>query len=161
VKNDEADKTCSTNDKKTVKRTSEQAINAQGGVVLHLHSFFKICTTLWCWFNAKPRPLYPQGKRTDTHCIGGWVDPRAGPEGRGKAVSTRIRSPDFQTVACPYTNWAIQAQCSTNNDLKNVCRFWGEMTDECRGLEDLGVDETIILKLVIQDQNWGLLAAFP
>ena len=26
--------------------------------------------------NATPRPLYPQ-VRPGTHCIGGWVDPRA------------------------------------------------------------------------------------
>ena len=28
--------------------------------------------------NAKPRPIYPRGKRPGTHCTGGWVDPRAG-----------------------------------------------------------------------------------
>jgi hypothetical protein len=27
--------------------------------------------------NATPRPLYPR-ERTGTHCIGGWVGPRAG-----------------------------------------------------------------------------------
>ena len=30
--------------------------------------------------NATPRPLYPL-KRTATHCIGGWVGPRAGQDG--------------------------------------------------------------------------------
>ena len=29
--------------------------------------------------NATPRPLYPQ-ERPGTHCIGGWVGPRAGLE---------------------------------------------------------------------------------
>ena len=27
---------------------------------------------------ATPRPLYPRGKRTRTHCARGWVGPRAG-----------------------------------------------------------------------------------
>jgi hypothetical protein len=32
----------------------------------------------WGWVvNATPWPLFPQ-ERTGTHCIGGWVDPRAG-----------------------------------------------------------------------------------
>jgi hypothetical protein len=25
-----------------------------------------------------PRPLYPRERAPGTHCIGGWVDPRAG-----------------------------------------------------------------------------------
>jgi hypothetical protein len=25
-----------------------------------------------------PRPLYPRERAPSTHCIGGWVDPRAG-----------------------------------------------------------------------------------
>jgi len=40
------------------------------------------------------RPLHPQG-RPDTHCIGGWVDSRAGLDGCGKSrPPTGIRSPD-------------------------------------------------------------------
>jgi hypothetical protein len=32
----------------------------------------------WGWMvNTTPRPLYPQ-ERLGTHCIGGWVGPRAG-----------------------------------------------------------------------------------
>ena len=34
--------------------------------------------------NATPRPLYPL-KRPGTHCIGGWVGPRAGMDRRGKS----------------------------------------------------------------------------
>jgi hypothetical protein len=36
----------------------------------------------------------PPGKRIGTHCIGAWVDPRAGLEGPGKFASTGIWSPD-------------------------------------------------------------------
>ena len=44
--------------------------------------------------NATSRPLYPQ-ERPDTHCIGGWVGPRAGLYGCGKShPPTGIRSPD-------------------------------------------------------------------
>jgi hypothetical protein len=38
--------------------------------------------------NATPRPLYPR-ERPGTHCIGGWVDPKA-----ENLASTWIRSPD-------------------------------------------------------------------
>jgi hypothetical protein len=34
--------------------------------------------------NATPRPFYPQERR-GTHCIGGWVGPRAGLDGCGKS----------------------------------------------------------------------------
>jgi hypothetical protein len=43
--------------------------------------------------NAPPRPLYPR-ENPGTHCIGGWVDPRAGLNGCGKSRPTGIRSPD-------------------------------------------------------------------
>jgi hypothetical protein len=35
--------------------------------------------------NATPRPLYPQ-ERLVTHCIGGWVGPRASLDVRGKIL---------------------------------------------------------------------------
>jgi hypothetical protein len=34
--------------------------------------------------NTAPRPLYPREK-AGPHCIGGWVDPRAGLDGCGKS----------------------------------------------------------------------------
>ena len=43
--------------------------------------------------NAMPRPLYLLERR-GTHCIGGWVDLRAGLDGCGKTRPTGIRSPD-------------------------------------------------------------------
>ena len=43
--------------------------------------------------NATPRPLYPRG-RPGTHCIGGWVGPKAGLDGCGKSPHTGIRTPD-------------------------------------------------------------------
>ena len=43
--------------------------------------------------NTTSRPLYPR-KRSGTHCIGGWVDPRAGLDRCGKSPPpTGIRSP--------------------------------------------------------------------
>ena len=48
----------------------------------------------WGWVvNATPRPLYPRD-RPGTHCIGGWVGPRAGLDGCGKSRPHRIRSAD-------------------------------------------------------------------
>jgi hypothetical protein len=42
--------------------------------------------------NATPRPLYPR-ERPGTHCIGGWVCPRAGLDKCGKCHHTGIRFP--------------------------------------------------------------------
>ena len=59
--------------------------------------------------NATPRPLYPR-ERPDTHCIGGWVSPRAGLEGCGKSRPGRDSIPgpsSPQRVAVPIANTYI------------------------------------------------------
>jgi hypothetical protein len=43
--------------------------------------------------NATSRPPYPR-ERPGTHCVRGWVGPRAGLDGCGKSRPTGIRSPD-------------------------------------------------------------------
>ena len=68
------------------KFTLEQAMKAQ------LYSSFYLGAR-WKLVNATPRPLYPR-ERSGTHCIGGWVGPRAGLDGCGKSRPTGIRSPD-------------------------------------------------------------------
>ena len=59
----------------------------------------------WRWVaNATPRPLYPR-ERTVTHCIGGWVENRAGLDGCGKSRPTPGFDPrTVQPVASRYTN---------------------------------------------------------
>ena len=42
--------------------------------------------------NAEPQPLYPL-ERPRSHCVGGWVDPRAGLDGCGKTRLYRDSSP--------------------------------------------------------------------
>ena len=42
--------------------------------------------------NAKPRPLYPR-ERSGTHCLGGWVGPRAGLDRCGKSHPHRDSIP--------------------------------------------------------------------
>jgi hypothetical protein len=52
---------------------------------------------MWWWvLNATPRPLYPlsPGKRPDTHCVRGWVGPRAGLGRCGKLSLPPVRYPD-------------------------------------------------------------------
>ena len=51
-----------------------------------------------------PVALSP-GKIPGTHCIGGWVGPRASVDGCGKSrPHTGIRSPDLPAVASRYTD---------------------------------------------------------
>jgi len=59
--------------------------------------------------HATPRPLYPR-ERPGTHCIEGWVRPRAGLEGCGKSRSPPGFDPrTVQLVASSYTDCAITA----------------------------------------------------
>jgi len=56
--------------------------------------------------NATPRPLYPR-ERPGTHCIRGWVGPRAGLDGCGKSPPPPRYDPrTVQPVASRYTDWA-------------------------------------------------------
>ena len=56
-------------------------------------STFSLTSALDGVRDATPRPLYSR-ERPGTHCIGGWVGPRAGLEGCGKSRPSGIRSPD-------------------------------------------------------------------
>ena len=62
---------------------------------------------MWWVVNAKPRLLYTR-KRPGTHCIGGWVGPRAGLDGCGKYRPLPGHDPrTVQPIARLYTDWAI------------------------------------------------------
>ena len=79
----------------TLDKTSPQnrPRRPRGGVEVQLYSFFNLGAR-WGWVvNAMPRPLYPR-EGPGTHCIGGWVDPRAGLEGAEYLAPTGIRFPD-------------------------------------------------------------------
>jgi hypothetical protein len=53
------------------------------------------------------RSLYPR-ERPGTHCIGGWMGPRAGLDGCGKSrPPLRFDRRTVQPVASRYTDWAI------------------------------------------------------
>jgi hypothetical protein len=50
----------------------------------------------------------PPGKRPGTHCIGGWVGPKAGLEGcRKSRPPTGIRSWTVQPIVSRYTDYTI------------------------------------------------------
>ena len=101
---------CMVRGKVKIKFTLEISMKAQGGVQVYLYSFFNL-GTCWRWvLNFTQRPLYPR-ERPGTPCIGGWIGPRAGPNGCGKS---RPPQPGFdprivQPVASHYTDWDIQA----------------------------------------------------
>ena len=60
--------------------------------------------------NATPRPVFPWEKPR-THCIGGWVGPRAGLDGCGKSRSQPGFDPwTVQPCASRYTDCAILAR---------------------------------------------------
>ena len=54
----------------------------------------------------------PSGKRPGTHCVEGWVGPRAGLDGWGKFPPPPGFDPrTIQPVASRYTDYAIAAHC--------------------------------------------------
>ena len=53
--------------------------------------------------NAKPRPLYPR-ERPGTHCVGGWVDPRAGWTGAENLASLGFDPWNLWPTASRYSN---------------------------------------------------------
>ena len=93
-----------------VKFSLEQATKAQRGSSCIALLFLQPRRYMGMVVNATPRPLYPR-ERPGTHCIGGWVGPRAGLDGCGKSRP--------QPVASRYTDWAIPAPTLTSKTIKN------------------------------------------
>jgi hypothetical protein len=63
--------------------------------------------------NTTPRPLYPR-ETPGTHCIGGWVGPRAGLNRVRKISPPPGLDPrTVQPVASRYTDWAIPDRTAT------------------------------------------------
>ena len=59
----------------------------------------------------------PPGRRPGTHCIGGWVGPRAGLDGCGKSLPPLGLDPrTVQPVASRYTDWATRPTLRPNSD---------------------------------------------
>ena len=101
-----------------VKFALEQTTKAQRGSRGIALLFLDLCA-IWGWVvSATPRPLYSR-ERPDTHCIWGWVGPRAGLNGCGKfrppPPPPGIRFPDRPTrseslyrVRYIYIKWQIR-----------------------------------------------------
>jgi len=89
---------------KVMKFTLQQATKTHRGVEVYLQSFFNFgARSVWV-VNAAPWPLYPL-ERPDTHCIGGWVGPRAGLDGCGKSRPPSGFDPrTLQPVTSRYTD---------------------------------------------------------
>jgi hypothetical protein len=64
---------------------------------------------------SHPGRFIPTERAPGTHRIGGWMDPRAGPDTEAKKKTPRPsresnpRTPIVQPVAQRYTDWAITA----------------------------------------------------
>ena len=56
--------------------------------------------------------LHAPGKRPGTHCIGGWVGPRAGLDGCEKSRPHQDSIPIVQPIASRCTDYAIPAHVS-------------------------------------------------
>ena len=80
--------------------------------------------------NAMPRSLYPR-ERLFTHCIGGWVGPRAGLDG---CVKSRPPQPGFhprtaQPIASRCTVYAIPRMRSWLRDCTTSRKVAGSIPD--------------------------------
>ena len=63
----------------------------------------------------------PPGKRPGTHCIGGWVGPRAGLDGCGKSRPPPGFDPrTVQPVASRYTDYSFPGHTERVEELLNV-----------------------------------------
>ena len=68
--------------------------------------------------NARPQPLYPPPQeRPSTHCIGGWVGPRASLDGCGQSRPAEIQTWTARPVASHYTVWAIPAHLNISYNM--------------------------------------------
>ena len=90
------------------------------GVEVQLYSFLNLGARCGWVTNATPRPFYPQ-ERPGTHCVGGWVGPRAYMNGRGKNSSPPGIDPQtVKSVASRYTDYTIVRKVRNKNVYTHV-----------------------------------------
>jgi hypothetical protein len=53
-------------------------MKAYGGVDVQIHIFLTTALVGGEWSTSRPGRFTPRERALGTHCIGGWVDPRAG-----------------------------------------------------------------------------------
>jgi hypothetical protein len=101
-------------------------MKAYRGVEVQLYAFLTSVLGGGEWSASRPGRFTPKERTPDTHWIGGWVGPRAVLE---VVVKWKIPSPSrksnpitpiFQSVAQPYTDWAITALVPTVNQMNSV-----------------------------------------
>ena len=90
----------------------------------------------WGGQRHAPAALYPRG-RPGTHCIGGWVGPRAGLERRGKSrPPTRFRSQDRPARSQSLYQLSYPANHvlyrSTVNEMRVIQKYDGQSCYRCR-----------------------------
>ena len=90
-----------------VRFTPEQATNAQGGGWRY-NSILSLTSALdGVGGQRQALATLPPAKRPGTHCIGGWLGPRAGVDSCGKSHPTPGFDPrTVQPVASRYTDYA-------------------------------------------------------
>ena len=90
----------------------------RGWVEVQLYSSMTAALDVVSGQQHAPAALYSR-ERPGTHCTGGWVDPRAGLDGR-KISSPGIRSRTLQPVAQPLYRLSYPAhQLSNGNNTEN------------------------------------------
>ena len=111
-----------------------------------LYSFFNLGAR-WGWVvNAMPWPLYPR-ERPSTHCIEGWVGPRAGADGCGKSRSPTGLNPQIvQPIVSRYTNCVIPV-----DDIKTK---WSAVTGHMIRMEETRVAKKICKASQKAEEKW-------
>jgi hypothetical protein len=61
-----------------------------GGVEIYLHVFLTSALDGGEWSASRPGCFTPREKARDTHCIGGWVGPRAGLDACHMKISMKM-----------------------------------------------------------------------
>ena len=71
------------------------------------------------WSASRPGRLYPR-EGPATHCIGGWVGPRAGLDGCRKSRPSGIRSPDLATTEASVFLYSMYASVQYINIISMI-----------------------------------------
>jgi hypothetical protein len=104
-----------------------------------------------------PRPLYPW-EGPGTHCIGGWVGPRAGLDGcRKSRPPTGIRSPD-----CPACSESLYWLQSCNKRiLKRRWPYTYDLIDSWLTVTECANGRQTLIFRKCSGVNWGFVSGHP
>jgi hypothetical protein len=95
-----------------------------GGVDILIHIFLTSALVGGKWSASHPGCFTPGKEPPDTHCVGGWVDPKAGLENMEKCKFLTVPGLELRPFSCPAYSQSLYHLCYPRSIMYRYnCKF--------------------------------------